>query len=332
MQRLVFALTLAASFAAAYDGCPDGAERVPTSWADRPWACALQGGPRNAGECPNGTQEVGVPSSSRPTRCALDGADPAPPRGRVPKPSAATVREKAPRCPKGQQAEYGAHFKKGFRCVAARKPDPDDEDEPEAPKPTPMRLPEKRPGSAACPPGTKRVRTEDPFEPVRCVSDGEVKPAFLSGAWARYEVPGELLFEYPEAWHVTDGWRDDVPSLYLQPDLGRDGKPVSLTITRVKPKSDSYVEMDAAIRQEVEWHGAKEGGKGSVAGLPARFLEVPLQTKLAYLRAGDGYLVLAYSAPEDLFKAFAPAYGRLLKSLRIVHDESDPVPESEDRP
>ncbi|MBI5201089.1 MAG: hypothetical protein HY925_05840 [Elusimicrobia bacterium] len=315
MRMWIFA-ALWASRAAAFDGCPDGAERVQTNWPERPWVCALQGGPRDSGECPAGTREVSVPSSTRPSRCALDGADPAPTRKISPSARPAS-QEPAARCPKGTVAEFGTHLKKGWRCAALKKPV-----EPEAPKPK----------SAACPPGTKRVRTEDPFEPVRCAAGGESKPAGLSGSWSRYEVPGELLFEYPEAWHVTDGWKDETPSLFLQPDLARDGKPVSMTITRYKPSNDAYVDMDAAIRQEVEWHGAKEGGKGSVAGLPARFLEVPKQTKLAYLRSGDGYLVLAYSAPEDLFQAYAPAYGKLLKSLRVVHGESDPLPEGEDRP
>ncbi|MBI4349686.1 MAG: hypothetical protein HY553_22815 [Elusimicrobia bacterium] len=331
MRVWILAAALAATPGYAFDGCPEGAERVQTSWTDRPWVCAWTEGPGEAG-CPNGSREVGVPNATRPSRCAIEGGDPEPPKGGCPKgqrsqfvdgklrcvkgQAAAPVVESA-RCPKGHQAEYGRHLKKGFRCVPLRK---------EA-----KRLEEAAPPprAAGCPAGTRRVRTEDPFEPVKCVPDASAPGPAVLGPWARYEIPGQLVFEYPEGWNVTDAWKDEVPTLFVRPDLDRDGKPVTLTVSRYRARGSARAEMDAAIRQEVEWHGAKDGGKGSVAGLPARFLEVPKETKLAYLLGAEGYLVLAYTAPEDLYRAYAPAYARLLKSLRVVHGDTDPVPEDE---
>ena len=57
-----------------------------------------------------------------------------------------------------------------------------------------------------CPPGQRKVKTDDPLEPTRCVTVKEKQePALSQGAYRRYTVPGELSFDYPKEWHLTDG-------------------------------------------------------------------------------------------------------------------------------
>lgn len=337
LRLLIF---LAAFPALANDECPDGAERVATTWPGRPWVCALVDGPEEDDGCPEGSQEVTVASEPRPFRCALDGADPKPPtgcpKGEVSSTDAAgrlkCLPEGAPpppaaagsRCPEGFEPVFTKGSKKGLRCVKAGRPEADS-------------VGGGAPAAAAkrhgtCPPGTQRMKTENPFEPVRCAPAEEAGlPPVKDVAAKRFEVPGELRLEHPENWRLTDAWKDDVPSLYIQLDLARDGKPVVMTVLKYRRNGKVYVDMDASIRQELDWRAAREGGKGVVAGLPARFIEVPRESKLAYLRTGDGYYVLGYSAPEDLYAVYAPVFARLLKSLRIVHSDRDPLPE-EDRP
>lgn len=338
---LLLLVFLAAIPALPFDGCPEGSERIATTWPGRPWVCALAEGPEEEG-CPEGSQEVTVASEPRPFRCALDGADPQPPTGCPKRERASTdaagrircVPEVAPlptaskagsRCPEGFETVFTKGAKKGFRCVKAARREADSVSGGAAPSSPPRR-------PSTCPPGTRRMKTENPFEPVRCVPAEEAGlPPVKDVRHKSFEVPGELRLEYPDNWRLTDAWKDDVPSIYIQLDLARDGKPVVMTVLRYRRKGKVYVDMDASIRQELEWRGAREGGKGAVAGLPARFIEVPRESKLAYLRTADGYYVLGYSAPEELFPVYAPAFARLLKTLRVVHSDADPLPE-EDRP
>ncbi|MBI4424097.1 MAG: hypothetical protein HY554_10245 [Elusimicrobia bacterium] len=231
-----------------------------------------------------------------------------------------------PRCPKGFEPSFGEGPGRRFRCVAAPRP----VEKPAPQAPAASSAPED--GAAkgrGCPPGTRRLKTENPFEPVRCIAASEASPPVLKpDRYRSYEVPGELRLDYPADWHLTDAWKDDVPSLYIQLDTRRDGKPVTLTVSRFRAKRRGYQDIETMMRQESEWHGAKEGGKGAVGGLPARFLEVPNQTRLAYLRTADGHIVIGYSAPEEFFRSYAPAYARLLKTFHVVHDEQDPHPEA----
>lgn len=343
--RLALLPLLAAAPGLCAPSCPDGSERVATSWPERPWVCALVEAIEPGGDCPQGTSEVTVPSAPRPFRCALDGRDPEPPAGGCPRGQRAVadgdgrtrcVRQegraeepKRPRCPKGFAPAFTRDSKRGYRCVPAAAGRDEADGAAAVSKPARLQAPGASKPGAACPPGTRRVRTEDPFEPLRC-EPAVVEPAPpLKSSYARYEVPRELVFEYPDSWNVTDAWKDEVPSIYIQPDLRRDGKPVILTVSRYRADRSPYPDMDSAIRKEIDWHGAREGGRGPVAGLPARFLEVPNQARSAYVKTATGYFVLSFSAPEDLFRAYAPAYSRLLRSLRVVHEDTDPMPEEE---
>ena len=347
-RLFLYLLTLTASAGpSGWGPCPDGAERIATSLPDRPWVCAMKSGPDEGESCPSGTREVRALSAARPFRCAIDGEDPSPPAGACP-PGQRTVfdglgetrcttsgappaisRPIGPHCPNGLVASFEGPSRR-MRCVPERKADPDKDEAEAAPAPPAPAAPEARPASRACPPGTRRVATEDLFEPAKCVSAAEgPAPRLDARRFQHYEVPGELRFEYPQDWHVSDAWKDDVPSIYIEPGTRRDGKPVMLTISRYRAGASGYVDMEVAIRREMEWHGAKSGGKGDVAGLPARHLEIPGEGRLAYLRTADGYFLLSFSAPEDLFKAYLPAYARLLKSFRVVHDERDPMPDAE---
>lgn len=267
------------------------------------------------GGCPPGQRTVSYELGK--TTCTTDGAPPAI-WGALPV-----------HCPKGFEPSNPGGGRR-MRCVPRAEPDAD------ADEPTAGRASQGEPKAPAvkpraCPPGTQRVRTEDPFEPVKCAPPTDRSaPPVDTRRFERYDVPGQLRFEYPADWHVTNAWKDDVPSLYVEPVGRPEGKLVMLTVSRYREGSSSYVDMDTAMRREADWHGARSGGKGTVAGLPARFLEVPGETRLAYLRTGDGYFLLSFTAPEDVFKAYLPAYARLLKSFRVVHEERDPLPEQEE--
>lgn len=311
MLRPLLALALAPAIA--FDACPEGSERVPTSRPERPWVCAWLEGPAEGEDCPAGSTGLTVGSPGRPLRCAVDGADPEPPED----------------CPKGQRRATDAVGR--LRCVGKSPGAAKAANRTRKRAAVSARKSSEAPARPrACPPGTRRVKTENPFEPVRCADAAEEGLPPLQGVAPRsFELPGELRFEHPENWRVTDAWKDDVPTLYVQLDLARDGKPVVMTLSRYRRSGKVYADMDSSLRREREWRGAKDGGKGSVAALPARFLEVPGESKLAYVRVADGYFLLGYSAPEDLFPLYAPAFARLLKSLRIVHAEADPLPEEE---
>ncbi|MBI5241412.1 MAG: hypothetical protein HY926_13145, partial [Elusimicrobia bacterium] len=132
-------------------------------------------------------------------------------------------------------------------------------------------------------------------------------------------IPGEISFDFPKDWHLTDGWKDEPPTVYVVYDEGVAGKQVTMTITASEPGQPGYQSLELAILKEKEWQGAlPEKAEARVAGLRARFVGVPGSSRSAYLDRGGGrYLTLNYSAPAELYDELLPAFQRLLKSLRL---------------
>jgi hypothetical protein len=262
--------------------CPPGEQAEPTSDPSKEFECKkMEGGGFLSGpSCPKGTRPVPTPGALKPFRCFADETP------------AATVPTAEPRFPE-----------RGGRSPASG---------PDKPK-------ERKKGAVAvCPKGTKKVQTEDPFEPVRCVPlspgpSASPKPA----RYSRYRATGEVAFDYPSDWHLTDAWSDEVPSLYLLYSMRGSAKQVSLTVTRQRHGTPSYKDMAEMIDREKEWHKAEETGRGKVAGFEAVFLGVPKESDTAFIDTGDGYFVVSYNAPPEVYELYVPAYRRALKSFRI---------------
>ena len=139
-------------------------------------------------------------------------------------------------------------------------------------------------------------------------------------SYDRFAVSGEVSFEFPKAWHITDAWKDSPPAIYIVFDADRGGKPVSLTMTLAEPGSPGYQDMALAMLKEREWQDAvPEPGRIRVDGKPTRLLTVKDSSRSAYVDAGGGrYFTLNYSAPGDLYEAYQPAFERLLRTFRAA--------------
>ena len=146
-----------------------------------------------------------------------------------------------------------------------------------------------------CPSGSRPVMTPGSLQPYRCVmgSGAAAEPDLGTAlppeglprqraprraapgekATMRYAVPGELSFDFPKDWHITDGWKDEPPIIYFVYDEGSAGKQVTMTLTASEPGQPGYQSLDLAILKEKEWQGAvSEKGEARVAGLRARFV------------------------------------------------------------
>jgi len=64
--------------------------------------------------------------------------------------------------------------------------------------------------------------------------------------------------------------------------------------------------------------GTQETGRGQVAGFKSVFLGVPKRSDTAFVDTKDGYFVISFSAPQEFYDAYIPAYQRLLKSFRAL--------------
>lgn len=200
-----------------------------------------------------------------------------------------------------------------------------------------------------CPPGSRPVHTPNALQPYRCVMssgaaaaepdlravlDEEAPPAararedrrrpapgrFAEKSFMRYSIPGRLSFDFPRDWHLTDGWKDEPPTIYVVYDQGSAGKQVTMTITSCEPGQAGYQSMELAILKEKEWQeAAVEKETSRVAGLPTRFVSVAGSSRSAYVAQGRGrYLTVTYSAPAELYEPLLPAFQRLLGSLRVA--------------
>jgi hypothetical protein len=127
-----------------------------------------------------------------------------------------------------------------------------------------------------------------------------------------------LQLSLPRGWHVTDAWSDEVPTVYVEEDARRRGKPVTMLVSRLAPGQEGYETMADAIAKEKEYQGAKEGPPRRVSGLEARQTVVAGETRSAYVDAGGGvYYLLSFSAPKEVFSSYEPAFEKLLSSARL---------------
>jgi hypothetical protein len=195
---------------------------------------------------------------------------------------------------------------------------------------------------AHCPQGFTPLATPGEMQRFRCVKDapkntgdpeaapvltaperrdsrkeaGSAAPAVLE--YTGYQMQGVMQFDTPKDWHLTDAWHDDVPTLYIEYDTGRQGKQPTLVITKYARGQEGWQDMDTAIAQEKEFQNSKEGAPTRVSGLPARATFVAKESRSVYVDAGkDEYYQLSYAASEDLFPVFEPAFKRLVSSFRL---------------
>ncbi len=184
-----------------------------------------------------------------------------------------------------------------------------------------------------CPRGTRAAASSDGLQRYRCVRvlAGETDPDLVPMAqpararalgeedYRRYTVPAEMSFEYPRLLEPRDGWKEEVPTLSFTLDDGLPGKPVMITITKVEPSQTAFVALDAAVVQEKEWQGAKDGGTVPVAGVKARLTVVAGSSKTAYVPLAAGaYYAIVYSAPGESYETYLVAFNRVLKTMKLT--------------
>lgn len=329
--------------------CPRESRPVRTVDPLHPWACVLADERYRDGiECPTGTHSITTSDQYDPFKCALTGLVLLPPRGICPPghqpiPTADPDKEYdcekvgkgfkgGPRCPRGTRPLPTPGALRPFRCVPGSSAR---ESEPSA---TPnFRKRKKRsrgkkgtrkkgksvPKDGKCPKGMRKLYTENPFEPVQCVRKAPKRPKRLR--YKKYRVGGELSFQYPDGWDLEDAWRDEEPAIYLLLDTKRDGRPVSLSIAKHLRGSEDFLSLESRIWQEKDWHGARETGRKKVASRPTVHMSVSGHSEMAFVDIYNGYLVVSFTAPEDLYDSYLPAYRRMLDSLRL-HKREAPRP------
>lgn len=285
-------------------------------------ALALLGSAANAeetpAECPKGTHRAMTGDPYQPFKCVKE--DPK-------KGFEAAVGPKGfasrPKCPRGTRAAISKDGLQQYRCVRvmAGDIDPDlapvgnDEDAPELE----AGQVDEDPLTRGCPPGKRKVRTNNPLNPYQCVAQSSRVKTIGEDAYRRYSVPAEMSFEYPSMLRPRDGWKEEVPTLSFTLDDGSPGKPVMITVTKVLPSHPTFVEREAAILKDKEWLGAKDGGLVPVAGIKARVTFVSGESKTAYIPlADDAYYTVVYSAPVESYDLYLSAFNRLLKTMKIT--------------
>lgn len=321
--------------------CPDGSRPTRTVDAKRPWACVLTSERYQDGmDCPAGTRSVTTADAASPFKCAREDVTLAVPRGICPPgqtavPSEDPDREYAcepfgrsfmggARCPKGTRPVPTPGALAAFKCTAEPKgadPAPAARTALDRPVERPAEEPlepgrdARKPGKGgSCPKGTHKVVTENMFEPVQCLPDDDGPSVPL--AYRPFRIPAQVAFDVPRGWNLTDGWKDAEPGVYLMPDRGRDGRPVSLAVTRHRRAAPGYVDVDTRVWQEEDWHSAREVGRTRDAGRMTVHLEVPGESRLTLITARDGYYAVSYGAPAELFPRYLPAFERLLKTFK----------------
>ncbi|MDE2510631.1 MAG: hypothetical protein KGL74_05870 [Elusimicrobia bacterium] len=273
-----------------------------------------------AAECPSGTHRILTDNPYNPFKCVKAGADEKSGFESVVGPKGFATR---PRCPHGTRPVAAPdNALQPYHCVRVTAADADPElapirGEDDAPPPEPSEA-EADPLTQGCPPGKRKVRTNDPLRPFECVVQASRVRVIDEGSYTRFSIPHQLSFEYPRSFRVQDEWKEDVPTLYLKLDESTAGKPVTMTVTKYDQSQTTYQEMDAAITRDVEWQGAKDGGKLPLAGLTARVTYVAGDTRSIYLPVSkESYYSFVYSAPADTYDNYLPAFNRLLKTLRL---------------
>jgi hypothetical protein len=268
-------------------------------------------------DCPEGEQRVSTDNPYAPFKCQVQGA----PGSLLSTVGSGRGFKTRPRCPSGFHPVMTPNKLQPYRCVkkapgGGAEPDLDTLAAPAAEQFSGRGVTIGAPkGPKECPEGTKRVKIQDdPFDPWRCVDAGLSLPK----AWRKYTIPGELGLEFPRDWHLTDGWKDEVPTLYILHDGGGAQK-VTLSVTRFDASQDAFEPLDKHLVKEREWQGARDLGKYSVSGKAARMTEIPEQGRTAYLPISTSrYYSFSYSAPPELYKSYLPVYERLLKSFKLL--------------
>lgn len=137
-------------------------------------------------------------------------------------------------------------------------------------------------------------------------------------SFTRYTVRTQFQVDFPKGWHVHDGWQDEVPTFYSELDTGRNGKQLQLVVSRVSRGQEGWVDLATAVSRDKEWQNADEAKPSRVAGFPARETFVAKSSRTTYVAyADDGYFTLSYSAPDDLFDLYLPAYRRMVTSFKV---------------
>jgi len=322
--------------------CPKDTKPVRTADSREPWACALTDEKYREGiECPRGSRVITTSNTYDPFKCALKDIRLLAPRGMCPPGERAIPTsdpekdydcEKmgkgfrgGPRCPRGTRPVPTPEALQPFSCIAdSFKPQPVEPTlDPAFQKKGTALTPENRltgePShktvrSKRCGKGTRPVDSGDPFDPIRCVPSQRARPVRLH--YTVYRIGGEMSFRYPKGWSLNDAWRKTPPSVLMMPDESSDGRPVTLGISREREGTPDYADLKTRVWQEKDWHGAVEKGTARVAGREAVLLEVPSSAAMALVPMKDGYYVLSYSAPSELFVHFEPAYRTLLSSFK----------------
>jgi len=314
--------------------CPPGTTPVETADGGSPWSCILKDLRYQEGiECPKGFRPVTTTNPLDPFKCGKTGIQLLNPRGICPPghrvmPNSNPKKDfecekikkgfrRGPGCPRGYQPVPTPGGLKPFRCIRREKPTtvspdavPDFTQEKPAPKESNSADRKK-----TCPKGTVKIFTENPFDPVQCVR--KKKSKWRASDYIPYLKNPEVTFSYPKNWHLTDAWDDkELPSIYMVADTDRDGRPVTLSVSRHLEGENGYQSVQEAIEKEKKWHGANEDGKGTVGGLPAVFMRVKYEARTAFVNFGSGYYTIAFSSSEELFDAYVPAYRKLLETFR----------------
>lgn len=315
--------------------CPEGSKPMRSPDPRWPWVCVLTDERYRDGiECPPGSHPVTLSDPHDPFKCAVSGIKLVAPKGACP-PGHQAV-------PAGHESEQGYEcekvqgFKSGPTCPRGYKPLPTPGQlrpfrcEPDPSQKEPAADPDfgvddgrskaRTPQPLKCGPGTEKRATENPFNPFECVPKDKEKAlpkAPRNSDYRRYRMPGELSFEYPRDWSLTDAWRDETPTFFLQLDLKRDGRPVMINLTRQREGTPGFVELKTALWREKEWHEAKDVKGPDVSALMTTHLAVEGESRSAFVKVPDGYFTLSYGAPADLFERYLPVYERLLKTFRV---------------
>lgn len=270
-------------------------------------------------ECPAGTHRVDTDNPYQPFKCLKAGEEVKKGFDSVVGPKGFSTR---PRCPHGTRPVADETGLQPYRCVRAgadaQGPElaPMAVDEDDAPPPEENK--EQDVMTHGCPPGKRKVRTNDPLQPYHCVTQATRVHTLEEGAYTRFSIPKQISFEYPTVFRVQDSWKEDVPTLYLKIDDSGAGKPVTITITRYDESQSTYQEMSAAVTRDIEWQGAKDGGSLNLLGKRAQVTYVAGDTRSVYLPVSkESYYSLVYSAPAEAYEKYLPAFTRLLKSLKI---------------
>lgn len=131
-----------------------------------------------------------------------------------------------------------------------------------------------------------------------------------------YHAPGDARFDVPKPWRIDDRWNDSPPSAAFRLDLPRDGRQVSLKVTFCRDGRKECLDLRTAVFNETQKRRVIDKGAVMFSGRQARVLAVPGESALGYLQGKNGYYLVAYSAPNDLYARYYPAFERVLATFK----------------